>query len=107
MKPGKRQGLKLKTALTAAYHEKEKAEVSESWHINTMNHIRRLGPLNSKSGYFVDFGHLVWRIAPVACALAVVFAVCLFNLDFTREYEMAELFLEDPIEYTFVQSFSM
>ncbi len=107
MKLSERQSLKLKNALTVAYHEKERAEVNESWHINTMNHIRRLGPLNSKTGYFMDFGHLAWRMAPVACALILVFAVGLFNLDFTKEYEMVELFLDDPIEYNFVQSFSM
>ena len=102
-----KHSMKLKNALTTAYREKERTEVSDLWQINTMRHIQRLGPLDAKTGYLMSFEQLVWRFAPVACALILVFSVCLFNLDFSHEYEMAELFMEDPVEYSFAQSFKM
>jgi hypothetical protein len=98
---------KLQNALAAAYREKERAEVGDLWQIKAMSRIRRIGPLNYKTVYLVNLEQLVWRFAPFACALILIFSICLFNMDFAREYEMAQMFLDDPVEYTFVQSFGI
>jgi hypothetical protein len=96
--------VKWRDALSAVYHSKEKAEISDSWQIKTMSHIRSLKPLDTKEGYLMNLEQMVWRFAPVACALIIVFSVCLLNMDFAREYDIAKLFVEDPVEYAFVQS---
>ncbi len=107
MKLNENHYVKLRNVLSAAYREKEGAEVDGLWQVRTMSHIRRLGPLNVETGYLMNLEQLLWRLAPVACALILVFSVCLLNIDFSREYEMAKLFLDDPVQYAFVQSFGI
>ncbi len=107
MKKNEKHHMKLKDALTAAYHEKEKAEISDLWQTKTMGRVRRLGSPGYKTGYLMNFEQLVWRLAPVACTLILIFSVCLLNIDFAQEYEMAKLFIDDPVEYSFVRSFGM
>ncbi len=105
MKLSRKQKMYLKNALSAVYREKEKAEVSDFWKVETMRHIRRLGPPDLQAAYLVEFEKFLWRFVPVACALIIVFSVCLSNLNFAQEYGMARLLLDDPIEYAFVELF--
>ena len=98
---------KLKNALTSAYREKEKSEVGDLWQIKAMSRIRRIGPLDSKTGYLMNLEQLLWRFAPLACALIFIFSIYLFNIDFGRECEMTQMFLDDPVEYAFVKSFGI
>lgn len=107
MEQNEKHHMIFKEALTAAYRAKEEAEISASWQIKTMNHIRHLGPLGSKADYLMNFEQLVWRLAPVVCALILVFSIGLLNIDFAQEYEIAKLFVEDPVEYAFIQSFGI
>ena len=93
--------------MAAAYREKERVKVGDLWQIQAMRRIRRIGPLNSKTGYLMNLEHLVWRLAPFACALILIFSIFLVNMDFAREYEMAQMFLDDPVEYAFVRSFGL
>jgi len=39
--------------------------------------------------------------------LIIIFSVFLLNIDFVQEYEIAKLFVNDPVEYAFVQSFGI
>jgi hypothetical protein len=107
MEPNEDNYEKLKNALTAAYREKERAEAGDLWQIRAMSRIRRIGPLNSKTGYLMNLEQVLWRLAPLVCALILIFSICLFNMDSAREYEMAKMFLDDPIEYVFAQSFGI
>jgi len=107
MKQSKEHHLKLKNAIVSAYFKRGDAEISEQWQAKTMRHIRGLGPLDSKAVYLTNFQQLLWRFAPVLCALIIIFAVFLFSMDFSPGFEMADLFLDDPLEYSFVQSFGM
>ncbi len=99
--------MRLKKALISAYSEKNKVEVGDHWQTETMRRIRQIGPLESGSAYLLNFEQLVWRFAPVTCALILVFSICLLNLDFAQEYEMSKLLLDDPVEYALMQSFGI
>jgi len=69
-----------------------------------MRRIRQIRPQESSGAYLLNLERLVWRFAPIACALILVFSICLLNLDFAQEYEMSKLLLDDPVEYAFLQS---
>ncbi len=99
--------MRLKKALISAYSEKKNVEVGDHWQAETMRRIRQVGPLESRAVYLLSFEQRVWRFAPVACALILIFSICLFNLDFAQEYEMSKLLLDDPVEYAFVQLFGI
>jgi hypothetical protein len=101
----KKDYTKLKELLMRAYHEKEKPEVDELWQMRVMSHIRSLGPVSSRRRYFMLFEQSVWRLAPVTCLLILVLAVFLTKLDFIPDYELVKLFMDDPVEFTFVQWF--
>jgi len=103
----KKDHTKLKKLLIRAYHEKEKPEVDELWQMRLMSHIRSLGPVTSWRRYFTLFELSVWRLAPVTCLLILVLVAFLIKLGFRPDYEMAKIFIDDPVEFTFVQWFGV
>ena len=107
MKSDKDAYTRLESVLKRAFREKEKAKPDEQWQQQVMSHVRSLGPLNVKTDYFEIFEQLVWRFAPVACVLILVLAVCIINLGLVPEYEVVKLFVEDPIEFSYVQMFGV
>ncbi len=94
-------------AFRVAYNKKENHDIQEEWQATVMRHILRLGPLKSKTDYIMLFDNFVWRFAAVACVIAVILSVYLFQTGFQPEYEIAELFLNNPIEFTFIQDFGI
>ncbi len=98
---------KLKELLMRAYHEREKPEGDELWQMRVMSHIRSLGPMSSRKTYFMLLEQSVWRLAPVTCVLILVLAAFFIKLDFIPDYEMVKLFIDDPVEFTFVQWFGL
>ena len=107
MKFLKKDYTRLKELLMRAYHEKESPEVDELWQMRVMSHIRRLGPITSRKRYFMLFEQSVWRLAPVTCLLILVLAVFLIKIDLIPDYEMVKLFIDDPVEFTFVEWFGL
>jgi len=105
MKPDRNAFSELESALKRAFREKEKAKPGEQWQQQMMSHIRSLGPVYAKTDYLEVFEQFVWRFAPVACALILMLTLCIINLDLVPEYEMVKLFVEDPIEFSYVQMF--
>ena len=106
MKSGKEEHIEaIKESLATAYHEKGKGDVDELWQMRVMSHIRSLEPLHSKVSYSEVFGKLVWRFAPVLCVLILILLACIIQLDFISDYEIAEMFMEDPVDFTLFQSF--
>ena len=93
---------KLKRSLTAAYYEKEKAQVNDFWQTRVMDHIRGLGPVNNRTTYLELLEHFVWRFAPVACGLIVVLAAALMQIDVVSDYEIAKAFV-DPLDFSLFQ----
>ena len=55
----------------------------------------------------MNLEQMVWRLAPVACALIIVFSIGLLNMDFAQDYDSVKLFWDDPFEYAFVQTFGI
>ena len=107
MKSLKKNYVRLKELLIRAYRERERPEVDEVWQMRVMSHIRSLGPITSRKRYFMLFEQSVWRLAPVTCLLILVLAALLIKLDFIPAYEMVNLFIDDPVEFTFVGLFGL
>jgi len=94
-------------AFQIAYHEKENHDIHEEWQANVMRHIMKLGHLKSKTDYIMLFDRFVWRFAAAACIMAIILSAYLFQTGFQPEYEIAELFMDNPIEFTFIQYFGI
>lgn len=101
MKPIRRkEHVKLKKALASAYLRKENAETGDMQHIEVMEHIRNIEPFYTQPNYLDLFQQLVWKLAPVAVVIALILGVVLSQVDYTRDYEMAKMFIEDPANYS-------
>lgn len=98
---------KLEDTLRAAYHEKENIEigVGSRWRMDVMRDIRRLGPLNTKNNPLLFFNQFVWRFATVACMIILILSVYVGFTGFNPTTEIADMFLDDPVEFTLVQAF--
>ncbi|QTA90469.1 hypothetical protein [Desulfonema magnum] len=107
MKFFKKDHMKLKKAFIRAYHEKENTETGEEWQMNVMRHIRLLGPLSSEINYVKLFDQFVWRFATGACFLALILSAYALQTGFQPEYELAKLFITDPMDFTFTQYFGI
>jgi hypothetical protein len=93
----------LRTVLRGAYFEKEHVAVGEQWQVNAMRRIRDLGPIPCRPSFLVFFERFLWRLTPATCALILIFAVLLFTLDFTPEYEVFTSLIYDTEELTLAQ----
>jgi hypothetical protein len=96
---------KLENVLKKAFLGKEKAEPSAQWQENVMRRVRNVGPLNATTGSLDLFEQFLWRFAPIACVLIIVLTCCIIYLGLVPEYEVVELFIKDPIEFSYVQMF--
>jgi hypothetical protein len=90
---------KIMRALAAAYNKRDRAEIGDMWKRRVMGHIRSLGPLYLKTGYFELFQQSLWRLTPVACLLSVVLIVAIAKMDFFSDYEIAKIFISDPKDF--------
>ena len=90
--------VKIRKALAAAYHEKEKDGADDLWQARVMGHIRNLGSLYSRLDYFEHFQQFVWRLVPVTCALALLLGVAIIHTDFISDYELAKILINDPAD---------
>jgi len=102
----KKNHVRLRKALTAAYHEKACIEPGEQWDRAIMSHIRRLGPLHSEISFML-FNRFVRRFAAAACFMILFLSIYIAYMGFQPEYEMANVFINDPIEFTFMQYFGI
>jgi len=105
MKGDREAYIRMEAMLKKAFLGKKKAEPSEHWQRNVMSHIRNLGPLDVKTNYLDLFERFLWRFAPAACVLILMLTLCIIYLDLVPEYEIVKLFVEDPIEFSYVQIF--
>lgn len=104
MKPHTRQ--RMKAVLAAAHREKAAAPVPDGWQQRAMARIRALPTASARRVRNVDeFMGLSWRFAAAACVLVIVLlSVAAFQNGSQTEYDMARLFIGDPLEYSLVQS---
>ena len=93
----------LKKVLLKRYHEKEKLELDDRWHMNVMSRVRRIGPLQAKPDPLMQFGQFVWRLTPVTCLLIIMSAAVLLKFDFTPDYNVLISFITDAEEISLAQ----
>ncbi|MDM8551005.1 hypothetical protein QUF72_13040 [Desulfobacterales bacterium HSG2] len=106
MKYFKNDLIRLKKVLLIAYHNKENAEPGEPWQGSVMNQIRSIGPIYAETPWFMLFDdRFVWRFATAVCLVAMILSVYVLQTGFHSEYELASLFLGNPLEFTLTQYF--
>jgi hypothetical protein len=101
MKSIKRKDIaRIMAAFVPAYYAREKTEVSDMWwKAGVMGHIRNLTPSYYGAGSLELFQQFLWRLAPVACVLAVALTVTIVKMDFFPDYELAKIFVSDPKDF--------
>lgn len=97
----------LKKLLVTAHNGKKNADPGDRWQRDVMNRIRSIGPLCSETNGFVLFDQFVWRFATAACFVAILLSVFVFQTGLSPEYDLAGLYIDDPMELTFVQYFGI
>ena len=107
MKSHKSDYKKVENTLITAYRDKDGVEPGDYWQMRVMNHVRSLGPLSSETSLFMLFDQVVWRFAFVACLLAVILSAYVLQTGFQPEYQLANLFVNDSVELTFLQYFEI
>jgi len=102
---------KYRQILTKAYFEKENLPIKNGWQDDVMRHIRSLEhhgkKIRKEISNFIIFEQYLWKFAPVACVLALMLSIYIFQADFQTEYELAKIFLNDPLEFNLIQSFGI
>jgi len=103
MKPHNRQ--RLKEILVTAFREKEAMDIPDGWQQGVMGRIHALPALAWRTRIMDDFAGLSWRFAAAACVLVIMMlSVAALQGSGQTEYEMARLFISDPLEFSLVQS---
>lgn len=105
MKFWKEQQQTLQRIFRTAYHTREAVQVDERWEQNVMRQIRKRGPLQPQPPVLLLWNQCVWRFAIVVCLVALLLWTYSWQTDFTSEYTLASLWIEDPIEMMLDQSF--
>lgn len=82
---------RLKHLLRAAYREKERLEVGESWPELAMRRIRSLAANETPSAFVQAFGNLVWRLAPAAGLIIIMLSVVLIKTETSSTYDLYQL----------------
>lgn len=71
----------LKKVFREAYSAKRAGETGEGWQSQVMRRIRQIGPLRPATGFWPAFGNMVWRLAPVSCALVLVLMFLFLSME--------------------------
>jgi len=95
----KKRWARIEGVLREAYLSKGGPVLDDSWQDKVMRDVRRLGPLNKKMAFFPQFELLVWRLAPAVGILIVSLATAMIGYDFSPQYEVAQVFFSEPVEY--------
>lgn len=98
---------RLQKKLAAAYFEKENIEVGKRWHGEVMSHIRGLTPGVLESNDPPLFNQVVWRFAATMCFFTVILFAYAIQAGLNLEYEVAEVFIENPAEFDLLRIFGL
>lgn len=90
--------------LKQARKNKEPVRLGEEWQCQVMQRIHAVGPVAAPKHLWEAFGDVVWRLAPATCVLTLVLGLCTVSVDFAPEYEMARLYLGNPVEFLLIES---
>ena len=98
---------KLQKALSVTYTERAEGEAGAYWPIRTMAHIKSLPPLYPQDRFLESLQQLVWRLSPVAVGLVLLLSAAIFQVDFTSDYELAKVFVEDPLDLSLLGEYTL
>ncbi|MEZ4527586.1 MAG: hypothetical protein R2941_16825 [Desulfobacterales bacterium] len=93
--------------MAEAGKQRERAIIPDGWQMKAMRRIRNMEPLNAKRFDLALCNRFVWRFAATACVLVILLSVYVFQSDFHTEYELARMFVSDPLGFDLVQSFGL
>ena len=71
----------VKKAFRDAYSAKGRCEIREEWQAQVMRRVRHIGPLGPAAGFWPAFESMVWKLAPVICALVLVLTFFFMNME--------------------------
>ena len=71
----------VKKAFQDAYSTKGRGETGEEWPSQVMRRVRQIGPLSPAASFWPAFESMVWRLAPVSCALVLMLTFFFMNLE--------------------------
>lgn len=100
----------LDQVLKAVYMEKESAgacTLDQQWRDQLMRRIRRLDAVKAANGFFELFEAYLWRMAPAASVLILLFSFWIFQHGLSPDVEVAAVALSDPIGYGLLQPFGL
>jgi len=97
----------VQKALSVVYREREPAESNGLWRTRVMGHIRDLSADRYEGGYLVSLQRLVWRLTPVAIAMVLLLSMALYQADFTSDYELAGMLVEDPLDMSLLGDYAI
>ncbi len=86
---------KMKIILSSSFREKENLKVGNKWKNETMRRIRNLDPLGPNQRLFFIFEQLFLRFST---AVVLVLLIGLSFMEVTKEYEIHQIFFEEPFD---------
>jgi hypothetical protein len=85
--------------LSEAYQSKaaDIKPASKKWQENVMRSVRQIDTIDAINDR-ERFGHLSWRLAPVAMALLILMTLWIVRVDDSLEFQIASLVVSDPAQ---------
>ena len=105
---------KIEKAFKGAYQERKKlfskqaatqTRDDDPWVNQVMYKIRTLESARLSFDISVVFERIFWRFAPAAVVVVCLLSIWLSQVDVAVEYDVASLFMTDPIGFTDMPSF--
>ncbi|MEW5722237.1 MAG: hypothetical protein AB1896_03965 [Thermodesulfobacteriota bacterium] len=106
--PTQEQRRRLRLLLSAAYRRREETgvELEGLGPEKIMYRIRCLGVRYHRVSYWDLFEAWVWRLAPLAGTLALLLGLIASQMDQGAGYDLANLLVEDPVDYSLYAFYS-
>ena len=70
----------LKKACREAHFAREGVASGDQWRSEVMRRVRQIGPLRAGKRFWPALEHVVWRLAPVNCALIIMFIILFLKM---------------------------
>ena len=90
--------LKLEKALIKAYEGKKAKNVDSLWQLKVMNDIQSLASKKQQQVYNLNIEKFAWRFVALSAAASII--LFLMNNIFVQGYDLSQLFMYDPIGYS-------
>ena len=105
MRVNKKIKERLAQILMSAYAERKAPSASPRFKANTMSRIRRLALEPPPPSFALMFEQLVWRLTPVAGALALIGFIMLLHVNIIPDSAVFQLLMNETEEYKLITQF--